>query len=373
MAEWGAVGLFRTSEALLAAVETLRGQGVGGVGALDAYAPHAVPGLARALGMPRSPLGAWTLAAGLLGGLAAFGCQYWTSAVNYPLMAGGKPPGAWAPLLPVTFEGAVLFAAVTAGVGMLCRLNGLPAFGHPILSTRAMRSITRDRYALSLEGDPEACEAALVAAGAEAVERVQAPVEGPPALPLWAAAALLASWVAAGGATWCATKLFPVLRPMSRMERQPRLGPGDESRFFADGRGLRLPVAGTVARGHMPLGAASPEAAEFLINPLPRTPASLAMGRAAFQERCAVCHGPLGDGRGSLGPAYGAAPANLLTEAVRGRTDGRLYWVIVKGQNAMPGHEADLDGDRRWALVHYLRALQRAGHARDADLPEGTP
>ena len=109
--------------------------------------------------------------------------------------------------------------------------------------------------------------------------------------------------------------------------------------------------------------------AALLVNPLPVTAAVLERGRRCFQVRCALCHGPLGHGQGSLGPAYGAQPADLHTEAIRAYPDGRLYWTLVMGKDAMPGQGKELDHDQRWAVVHYLRALQRAQQARPEDLP----
>ena len=141
------------------------------------------------------------------------------------------------------------------------------------------------------------------------------------------------------------------------------------SAFFPDGRGMRLPVAGTVARGFLPVRLASPQAAAALVNPLPRTPEVLARGRAEYRVRCALCHGALGNGIPTLSAAYGAKPANLMTPAVRQEPDGTLYGVIVLGKNAMPSYAADLPEADRWAVIHYLRALQRAQNARDEDLP----
>ena len=56
----------------------------------------------------------------------------------------------------------------------------------------------------------------------------------------------------AGYLTYWGVKLFPVAVPMVHMLDQPRLDPQRESAFFQDGFGMRMPVAGTVARGHMP-------------------------------------------------------------------------------------------------------------------------
>ncbi len=77
--------------------------------------------------------------------------------------------------MPVMFELTVLFATFTAGLGMLLLLNRLPFFGHPVLSSKAITGITRDRFALSVEAeagplDAAAAREALAAAGASQIE-----------------------------------------------------------------------------------------------------------------------------------------------------------------------------------------------------------
>ena len=360
------VGLFRSPEALLAAIQSVRERGLE---PLDACSPYPVPGLAQALGLRRSPLGGMVMVMGLLGALLALSFQYWVSAVDYPIITGGKPPDSWEAFVPVLFELTVLFASFTAGLGMLVLLNRLPQFGHPLLATRAMAGITRDRFALLLAGP--GARAALLAAGAEQLEELPEPRPEPRfscRFALGALGGILAACLLAGLGTRLAVKLMPVLAPMARMQTQPRLDAQAPSRFFTDGAGMRLSAPGSVARGQLPEGATSQEAAAALVNPLPRSPEVLARGRQAYQQRCAVCHGPLGDGKGSLTPAYGARPANLQSRPIRELADGQLHWVILHGKNAMPGHQAELDADQPWAVVQYLRALQRAQHARDTDL-----
>ena len=374
MAEvFGVLGLFDSADALCAAVPALR---AGNLGRLEAYTPYPVHGLARALGQRRSPVGGMVLVMGILGALTALGFQWWLSAVDYPIVTGGKAVGSWQAFVPIMFEITVLFATVTAALGMLMLLNRLPFFGHPVLHSRAIRAITRDRFALAVEAegafDPEAARAALAAAGAREIEILPAPGPGPQ-LPAPAVLDVLAgvagACLVAGGLTYWVVKLAPVLSPVSHMLDQPRLDPQRPSAFFPDGRGMRLPVAGTVARGFLPVRLASPQAAAALVNPLPRTPEVLARGRAEYRVRCALCHGALGNGIPTLSAAYGAKPANLMTPAVRQEPDGTLYGVIVLGKNAMPSYAADLPEPDRWAVVHYLRALQRAQNARDEDLP----
>jgi mono/diheme cytochrome c family protein len=75
----------------------------------------------------------------------------------------------------------------------------------------------------------------------------------------------------------------------------------------------------------------------------------------------------------SLTAAYGAKPANLVSDKIRQLPDGAIYYVIMKGKNAMPSYAADLDQDERWSVVNYVRVLQRALNAKDSDIPKETP
>jgi len=131
---------------------------------------------------------------------------------------------------------------------------------------------------------------------------------------------------------------------------------------------MRMPVQGTIARGHLPSATGTQDEATALPNPLPRTKEVFAQGKAAYTDRCAVCHGAVGNGVGSLTAAYGAKPANLQSQQFRDYADGQIYWAIVNGKNAMPSQAADLTEEQRWAVVHYVRALQRAQNAKDEDL-----
>ncbi len=367
------LGLFDSADALMHAIPKAREAGLGRV---EAYTPYPIHGIDDALGFRRSPLGGMVLVMGVLGAVTALGFQYWISAVDYPIVTGGKAPSSWEAFVPIMFEVTVLFATFTAGLGMLLLLNRLPFFGHPVLASKAIAAITRDRFALAIEDgggglDAQAAEAALLAAGAAGVERLPAPAQEPfltSTFVLRALAGVFAACLGSGLLMYFAVKLFPVLPPMKHMQDQPRLDPQKPSAFFKDGRGMRTPVAGTVARGHLPLGVATQEEAAALANPLPRSREVFAAGRQAFRNRCEVCHGALGTGQGSLTAAYGAKPANLQAQQFRDYPDGKIYWAVTMGKNAMPAHAADLTETQRWAVVHYVRALQRAQNAKDEDM-----
>lgn len=370
------LGLFDSAEALAAAAARLKDQRLG---RLEAYTPYPVHGMADLLGHRRSPLAGMVMVMGILGALTALGFQMWVAAVDYPLVTGGKAPTSWQAFVPIMFEVTVLFASLTAGLGMLLLLNSLPFFGHPVLHSKAIKDITRDRFALAVEApggkagfDPAAAKAALEAAGARDIELLPGPGAGPSFTAAFiqrSLAGIAGACLVSGLVMYGAVQMMPAMLPMVHMLDQPRLDPQKPSPFFKDGHGMQLPVAGTVARGHLPPAFATPEGAANLVNPLPRTPEVLAQGRAEFQVHCAVCHGPLGNGMPSLTAAYGAKPANLLAPNFRAYSDGTIYGTIVLGKNTMPSYAADLPEDARWAVVHYVRALQRAGNAKNEDLP----
>jgi mono/diheme cytochrome c family protein len=362
------IGLFDTPDSLLAAIRRLSPKRIG---RLEAYTPYPVHGLDEALGLRRSPLGGMVMVMGIVGALTAFGFQYWISAIDYPIVTGGKAPWSWEAFIPIMFETTVLFATFTAGLAMLILLNKLPFFGHPVLSSKAIASITRDGFALAIEAEPGAARAALLEVGARNIETLESPKNVPAftsEFVLRTMAAIAGSCIAAGVLTYWAVKLFPELPPMSHMLDQKRLIPQQSSRFFADGHGMRLPPPGAIARGTLSLGSLSPEEAQLLVNPLPRDPRTFALGKQKFTERCGVCHGALADGKGTLTAAYGATPANLQARRFQDISDGEIVSVIVHGKNAMPSHAADLSPDERWAIVHYVRALQRAQNAKDNDV-----
>jgi mono/diheme cytochrome c family protein len=366
------LGVFDSVDALVRAIPKVRARRLGRV---EAYSPYPIHGMDEALGLRRSPLGGMVLVMGMLGAVTALGFQYWISAVDYPLVTGGKPPWSWEAFIPIMFEVTVLFATFTAGLGMLLLLNRLPWFGHPVLDARAIRGITRDRFALAIEAegrpvDADAAQAALAEAGAVEIERLPQPETGDilnSDFILRSLGGIAFACLASGVAMYWVIKLFPVLPPMSHMLEQPRLNAQRASAFFSDGRGMRMPVDGTVARGHMPLGVATQDEAAVLVNPLARTPDVFELGRNCYRDRCVFCHGPVANGTPSLTSAYGGKPANLQAQQFRDYPDGKLYWAITMGKNAMPAHGPDLTEDQRWAVVLYVRALQRAQNAREED------
>jgi hypothetical protein len=145
----GVIGFFDDAHSLVQATEKARDARYEH---FDAYTPYPVHGLEAAQGLRRSPIPYVTFVAGLTGCSVGFLLQYWTSAVDWPLIVGGKPLNSWPAFVPIMFELTVLFAGL-ATAGAMLLFNGLPNTRRRIFDT----SLTRDRFALVIEA-PVAAE-----------------------------------------------------------------------------------------------------------------------------------------------------------------------------------------------------------------------
>lgn len=134
-------------------------------------------------------------------------------------------------------------------------------------------------------------------------------------------------------------------------------------------RSARAPMKGTIPRGYVPYAYPdNPEAAAAnLRNPLPRTAAILAKGKKTYETYCFVCHGTKGLGDGPIIPKF-PQPPSLLSAKVVGWADGQVFHVMTRGQNLMPSYAAQITPEERWAVIHYVRVLQRAGNPRPEDI-----
>lgn len=206
--------------------------------------------------------------------------------------------------------------------------------------------------------------------------------------------------VSVAGLRGCKTKRPPI-EIFPDMVRQPKVKAQSPSGFFADGRGSREPVPGTVPAGYEePRGNQSKKHAkedgavmggsyevvlfsgkENYANtgkvgtnwgnglPFPVTMATLERGRERYQIQCAVCHGATGAGNG-IATKYGlVGVANLHQQRLRDMTDGEIYNTIANGKNTMLGYGGVIQVPDRWAIVAYLRALQRSQNATLNDVP----
>lgn len=184
---YGVAAAFNSPEQIVKAARAVRKAGYRKV---EAYTPFPMHAIDDALELPHSKLGFFVIVGGMTGTALALLLQWWTGAGDphllptwtglaaYPLMIGGKPPFAFEPSIPITFELTVLLASFTTVFGMLA-LNGLPRLSHPIFNFKNALRISDDQFVLVIEKtDPkfDAVEASRLmrSLDADTVEVVEA-------------------------------------------------------------------------------------------------------------------------------------------------------------------------------------------------------
>ena len=192
----------------------------------------------------------------------------------------------------------------------------------------------------------------------------------------------------------------PPIMVFPDMDYQPKVRPQGLLGFFADNRGMRPPVPGTVPIGYeMPapkspanvavpaMSASTPHvdlafsAGTDYVNtgkmgaawgtgiPVPVTAEFMQRGEQRFNINCAICHGPTAAGDGIV-KQYGMATiVSLVDERIRNMSDGEIFHTITHGKNTMFGYGHNVTVNDRWAIIAYLRALQRSQNATPADVP----
>ena len=183
---------------------------------------------------------------------------------------------------------------------------------------------------------------------------------------------------------------LPRINLIPDMDYQPKFLPQTANSMFADGRAMRPIPDGTVARGDLredgALWLGRGADGEFLA----RIPSSameefgswdalVTRGRDQFNVYCSVCHGSSGYGNGTvharalelmeLGNAQWTPPTSLHDDLVHGRPDGHIFNTITNGIRNMPAYGSQISAADRWAIVGYVRALQRSQRATTGDVP----
>jgi Protein of unknown function (DUF3341) len=149
---YGIMAEFDSAQALIDAAKQTH---QAGYQKIDAYSPFPIEGLAEEIGFHHNLVPLVVLIGGIVGGLTGYLMQYWISVVDYPLNIGGKPPHSWPAFIVITFEMTILFAALSAVLGMLA-LNGLPMPYHPVFNVPRFALASRDRFFLIVfSSDPK--------------------------------------------------------------------------------------------------------------------------------------------------------------------------------------------------------------------------
>jgi hypothetical protein len=146
---FGLMVSFDHPEALLEAARTVR---EAGYQRIDAYSPYPVEGLSEALELRTTRLPWIVFIGGIIGAAGGYFMQYYASVIDYPLNVGGRPLHSWPAFIPITFELAILVAAVFAVLGMLA-LNGLPQPYHPVFNVPEFELASRSHFFLTIESD----------------------------------------------------------------------------------------------------------------------------------------------------------------------------------------------------------------------------
>ncbi|MGD8779350.1 MAG: DUF3341 domain-containing protein [Ignavibacteria bacterium] len=368
-------GLFDTPDEIIKAANQVAEDGYK---KFDVNTPYPVHGMDKAMKLGASPLGYVALVLGLSGTLLALGVMYWMVAVDYPVVIGGKPFFAFPAFVPIMFEVTVLLASVGTVLVMLFILFKLPNNAHPLHDTDYMKATSCDKYGISIQADDPKFEENTVKEyfsklGAKNITPIyydekeintKHKVLEPKFIGF-----LIVVFIIVSGATYFSLNKLIIIPPFSWMMEQEKVVPQESSSAFENGRGMRQPVQGTVARGLIPYAFKDKpeEAGKFLINPLSPTEETLALGKKKFEIYCSPCHGNLGKGDSMLRGQF-PNPPSLHSEKARQWPDGRVYHIITEGQNVMPGYSSQLSRRERWAIVLYIRALQRSQNAKESDL-----
>lgn len=387
----------------------------------DAFSPFPIHGMDEALGIRPTVLPWIVLSVGICGCIGGLLMQWWMNAVDYPFSISGKPLFSLPANIPVTFEIIVLTSAFATFLGML-GLNRLPMHSNALFSEPRFRRVTDDAFFLYVRADDPKFENSEVVelfrmAGAIWIGEVAQPTTSAkiPGLIKGLAAILVALalvppvWIARARNT---TSDVPRIDLFSDMDSQNRPGAQQRTELFADGRAMRPQVPGTIAVGDLqeddafyrgilpdedgpaqpvippppaeananaPAGAApvAPEPHYVTEFPIEVTPARMLRGQMQFNVYCAPCHGLAGQGDGlisqraiELQESTWVPPTNLTNQVVSAQPVGKLFDTITNGRRKMAGYAAQIAPEDRWAVVLYLRALQRSQQASLDEVPK---
>lgn len=174
------------------------------------------------------------------------------------------------------------------------------------------------------------------------------------------------------------------------MDLQAKFKTQSANPLFADGRSMRQPIAGTVARGeagadtHLNDGVVAGAWATTTPKQLPLDMALLERGQARFNIYCSACHGYAGEGNGMVnqramallsnaaGPVDGTvwvAAKSLHDPTVTVQPIGQVFNTITYGIRNMAGYGVQVPIEDRWAIAAYVKALQRSQDASLQDVP----
>jgi mono/diheme cytochrome c family protein len=385
----GLLAEYSDPQQLLAAARAVRDAGYS---RWDTYSPFPVHGIDPAMNIRATRLPWIVFIAGLSGGIGALSFQWWTSSVDYPWIVSGKPFFSIPANIPITFELTVLAAALTCFASMLL-LNKLPQPSDPLDRVKRFARATNDRFfVLVRASDPkfevDGTRALLAGTKPIGVEEVPEDETTPAGVPRGIVYALLVL----GSAAVVPFALFALARVSTSTRTRIHVVPDMDwqqkyktqrlNPFFEDRRAMRPQIEGTVAEGelraddHFYTGKVDDAWAKTFPSEVPVSNETMARGEERFGIYCTPCHGVDGTGQGmvarraaSLREGTWVPPTDLHTEVLHYKPVGELFHTISNGVRNMPAYARQISTADRWAIVLYVRALQRSRDAKPEELP----
>jgi len=380
----------------------------------DCYSPFPVHGIDPAMGIKRTILPLLIFGGGFSGAAGGLLLQWYCNAHAWTWNISGKPTWSIPANIPIAYECAILLSVFTAFFGMWI-LNKLPQVWHPLFRSDRFLRTTDDGFFLAIDARDRRFDAAktrslLQDAGAIAIEDVHHdPDPEKKVMPKWITAFIVASTAFALIPFAIAAKARnsyspePHIHIFPDMDFQPYNKSDTTNALFDDGRANRGEVPGTVARNHLQAdttfynglemtGEQGTTTAKWVTGfpakypeegrPFAVDQALLDRGRNRYEIYCSPCHGYDGRGQGMIPTRVAAGGGNWqarnLVEAPQANgaggvaiqmPNGQLFNTISNGYNTMMGYAAQIPHADRWAIIAYVRALQRAQNASLDDVP----
>jgi mono/diheme cytochrome c family protein len=190
---------------------------------------------------------------------------------------------------------------------------------------------------------------------------------------VFGALAFTSLFVLTGCARGC-TSSRPPIHINPSMDDQPKVLTQTASTFFFDGSSMRQPVPGTIPIGGLkedtPFFTGRGADGQFVATiPMAMDEALLERGRQRYEIYCQPCHDARGDGRGILFQRGNVPTGNFHDEKILKYADGEIFDVITNGRGLMAGYRWPIPPADRWAIVAYVRELQRERQTRAAAAP----
>lgn len=173
------------------------------------------------------------------------------------------------------------------------------------------------------------------------------------------------------------TSKEPPIHLNPNMDKMPKYKAQAESQFFTDGAAMRSPAAGTVAENDLRADEAyytgkNADGQLIAAIPVPVNKDFMLRGQERFNIYCAPCHARTGEGNGIVVQRGFVQPPTFHSDVMRANPAGHFFTVISQGIRSMPTYKHQVPVTDRWAIVSYIRALQRSQHAASSDIPQET-